>query len=137
MSKLGILKQIEQLKKNRNNIDTKIRKLENKEVLLFEYDGKEILKYNKKFENKDMEYTLGGQRDEDNELYSDVYKWEWKSFKNRLEIDISNLKPAQMKLTPEILAYLIINQWRGVWCDESDLNISELKKLSSKIINQL
>lgn len=95
-----------------------------------------IIELIEKYKDDIMEYTLGSQKDEDDELYSEIYKWEWKSCKDRLATDIDNLKPAQMKLTPEILTYLIINQWRGVWCDESDLNIAELKKLSSKIINQ-
>lgn len=93
-----------------------------------------IIELIEKYKDNIMEYTLGNKIDEDGELYSNIYKWEWEEFKNRLETDISNLQPAEMELTPEILTYLIINEWGGVWCMEEDLNISELKKLSNKII---
>lgn len=96
-----------------------------------------IIELIEKYKNEIMEYTLGDQRDEYDELYSNVYRYEWRGFKDRIKKDIYILKPSQMKLTPEILTYLIINQWRGVWCDEEDLNIYKLRELSKIILEEM
>lgn len=96
-----------------------------------------IIELIEKYKNEIMEYTLGDQRDEYDELYSNRYRYEWRGFKDRIEADIYMLKPSQIELTPEILTYLIINQWRGVWCDEEDLNIDKLRDLSKTIMEEM
>ncbi|MEG2289542.1 MAG: hypothetical protein RSC24_06205 [Clostridium sp.] len=102
------------------------------------YEGESmVVKLLEKYKNEIMEYTLGDRKDEDYELYSDTYKYEWREFKDRLEQNIGFLKPAQLTLTPELLAYLIINEWGGVWDCEEYLNIEQLRRISKEIIQQL
>lgn len=96
-----------------------------------------IIELIKKYKNEIMEYTLGDQRDEYGELYSEVYQYEWCEFIFRLRKSIELLKPSKIELTPEILTYLIIDKWSGVWCDEKELNIEKLRELSKSIIEEI
>ncbi len=96
-----------------------------------------IIELIEKYKNEIMEYTLGDQKDEYGELYSEVYQYEWCEFIFNLRKSIELLKPSKLELTPEILTYLIINQWRGVWCDEEDLNIYKLRELSKIILEEM
>lgn len=96
-----------------------------------------IIELIKKYKNEIMEYTLGDQRDEYGELYSEVYQYEWCEFIFHLRKSIELLKLSKIELTPEILTYLIIDKWSGVWCDEKELNIEKLRELSKSIIEEM
>ncbi|MGU8523274.1 hypothetical protein ACV3OO_11645 [Clostridium perfringens] len=89
------------------------------------------------YKNKIMEYTLGDEKDEYGELYSEVYQYEWCEFIFHLRKSIELLKPSKLELTPEILTYLIIDKWSGVWCDKEDLEIDKLRVLSKTIIEEM
>lgn len=96
-----------------------------------------IIELIKKYKDKIMEYTLGDQKDEYGELYSEVYQYEWCEFIFNLRKSVELLKPSKLELTPEILAYLIIDKWSGVWCDEEDLDVEKLRGLSKTIIEEM
>ena len=96
-----------------------------------------IIELIKKYKDKIMEYTLGDQKDEYGELYSEVYQYEWCEFIFNLRKSIELLKPSKLELTPEILTYLIIDKWSGVWCDEEDLDVEKLRGLSKTIIEEM
>lgn len=96
-----------------------------------------IIELVKKYKDKIMEYTLGDQKDEYGELYSEVYQYEWCEFIFNLRKSIELLKPSKLELTPEILTYLIIDKWSGVWFDEEDLDVEKLRGLSKTIIEEM
>lgn len=95
-----------------------------------------IIELIKKYKDEIIEYTLGDKRDEYGELYSEVYQYEWCEFIYHLEKSIKLLEPSKLELTPEILTYLIIDKWSGVWCDEEDLDVEKLRELSKRIIEE-
>ncbi|MGV2640226.1 hypothetical protein GNF86_02055 [Clostridium perfringens] len=104
--------------------------MENRELI-------KMIKLIEKYKDEIIEYTLGDKKERFNELSSDMYVFEWDEFKHRIKWSIRFLKTAKLELTPELLTYLIINEWSRVWCDEKYLNIDKLRELSKTIIEEM
>lgn len=95
----------------------------------------EVIKFMNNNANLFMKLTLGDEKDEYNELYSNVYCYEWRDCIEDFARIVKNLKINNYDLDVVGLTYMFIVCWSGVIIFEhKDLNIEELKILFKDLI---